>query len=222
MSLTPPAGALYASYENAKEALRNHARKEGYVITKKRSKRDKRTGEVRKVWLQCDKSGKPITSGTKRNTFSRKTDCPFELTLTRTRLQKWQVTTLHGTHNHDASSVAAQHPCHRKRTDRDIDAPTIDTVSIEERSSVTGRSLPLSPGMLELEKDPFETPMYQPEDSCGDLTFTMTEGCQIHKPKREEFWQCCQCMDSWNLAAIHVSCCMCEHKRCDNCDRCSK
>jgi hypothetical protein len=119
MPLAPPAEVEYTSYERAKKALLNHAREEGYGIAEKRSKKDKKNGHIRKVWIHCDKSGKPTATGIKRNTSSRKTDCPFELTVTRTPLLEWQVTIIHGGHNHDASSVIAQHPCHRKRTEQE-------------------------------------------------------------------------------------------------------
>src|SRR5262249_4708725 len=109
MPFAPPAEVEYTFSELAKKALLNHTREEGYGIAEKRSKKDKKNGDIRKVWIHCDKSGKPTTSGTKRNTSSCKTDCPFELTVTCTPLLEWQVGVIHGGYNHNTSSVVAQH-----------------------------------------------------------------------------------------------------------------
>ncbi len=116
MPLTPPVETEYPSYASAKKDILNHARGEGYGVAEKWSKKDKKTGEIRKVWIHCDKSGKPRAFGAIRKTSTRKTDCPFELTVTRTPLQDWTVQVIQGAHNHEASSITAQHPCHQKRT----------------------------------------------------------------------------------------------------------
>jgi len=59
MPLAPPVETEYPSYASAKKDILNHARGEGYGVAEKRSKKDKKTGEIRKVWIHCDKSGKP-------------------------------------------------------------------------------------------------------------------------------------------------------------------
>ena len=50
----------------------------------------------------------------KRLTSSRMTDCPFELTLTRTAIG-WQVEVQEPTHNHEAFAYAAALPRYRGR-----------------------------------------------------------------------------------------------------------
>jgi len=51
-----------------------------------------------------------------RKAGSRKTRCEFKLTLTRTPSNKWDVTVLNGTHNHEPSLNPSTHPTHRKLT----------------------------------------------------------------------------------------------------------
>ena len=63
MPLAPPVETEYPSYASAKKDILEHARGEGYGVVEKRSKKDKKTGEIRKVWIHCDKSGKPRTFG---------------------------------------------------------------------------------------------------------------------------------------------------------------
>jgi FAR1 DNA-binding domain len=106
MPLAPPIETEYPSYANEKKDILKHAREEGYGVAEKRSKNDKKTGEIRKVWIHCDKSGKRRAVGAIRKTSTRKTDCPFELTVTRTPLQDWKVTVIHRAHNHEASRRA--------------------------------------------------------------------------------------------------------------------
>src|SRR6266480_5172246 len=96
MPLAPPVETEYPSYASAKKDILEHARGEGYSVSEKRSKKDKKTGEIRKVWIHYDKSRKLRAVGTIRKTSTRKTDCPFELTITHTPLQDWTVNVIHG------------------------------------------------------------------------------------------------------------------------------
>ena len=114
--LTPPVETEYPSYMSAKKDILEYARGEGYSILEKRLKKDKKTGEIRKVQIYYDKSHKPKAISAIQKTSTCKTDCPFKLTVTRTPLQDWMVKVIHGAHNHEASGMTAVHPYHRKRT----------------------------------------------------------------------------------------------------------
>ena len=75
-----------------------------------------------KVWMICDKGGKPqLLADTSRNTGMRKTDCPFQLTITRNHVMtKWTVTISNSEHNHGPSGNASAHPAHRKRALKEL------------------------------------------------------------------------------------------------------
>jgi len=90
MPLAPPIEAEYPSYERAKKEILQHAQEEGYGIAEKWSKKDKKTGVIHKVWIHCDKFGEPKVFGATRKTSTRKTDSPFELTVTHTVLLDWE------------------------------------------------------------------------------------------------------------------------------------
>src|SRR6266480_3846656 len=121
MPLTPPPEATYNNLNQAKEAVQKWARQEGYAVVELRSKKSEhRDLDMRvkcKVWMICDKGGKPqLLADTLRNTGMRKTDCPFQLTITRNHVMtKWTVTISNSEHNHGPSGNASAHPAHRKR-----------------------------------------------------------------------------------------------------------
>ena len=74
----------------------------------------------RKVWILCDKLTESRVEAGARRTASRKTDCPFKLTVTRSNIDNlWHVVVENSGHNHSASSNPSQHPCHRKLTDEE-------------------------------------------------------------------------------------------------------
>ena len=55
MELRPPSTIeIYTNFQDLHVAVNIHASKEDYAITTKRYKKNKR-GELRKVWMQCDK-----------------------------------------------------------------------------------------------------------------------------------------------------------------------
>ena len=47
--LTPPIETEYPSYVSVKKDILEHARGEGYSVSEKRSKKDKKTSKIRKV-----------------------------------------------------------------------------------------------------------------------------------------------------------------------------
>ena len=122
MPLAPPPERIYPDFEIAEEAIKSWARNEGYGVFRGRSKKDKHKAGVtrRKVWILCDKSRESRAEAGTRRSASRKTDCPFKLTITRSiDTGLWDVEVENGEHNHPASSNPSQHPCHRKLTDEE-------------------------------------------------------------------------------------------------------
>ncbi len=68
---------VYATFQDLHVAVSLHASKEGYAITTKRSKKNKKW-ELRKVWMQCDKGGVFKAKGFgKREAAKRKDECLF-------------------------------------------------------------------------------------------------------------------------------------------------
>ena len=105
---------VFASFEDLFAAVNQHAAGEGYALTTKRSKKNKKK-ELRKVWLQCDHGGefKPKGFGNREST-SRRNECPFELTATLdSGLETWSVSIKNPDHNHPPT-IAGAHPIHRK------------------------------------------------------------------------------------------------------------
>jgi hypothetical protein len=127
MGLEPPPEASYHSVELAEAAIQQWAEAHGFATVRKRSRQDKRTPpSTRKVWVICDKGGRPRTinnagdendqekANKSRKTGSRKTGCSFELTVTRTLSNMWEVAILEASHNHEPSLDPSAHPSHRK------------------------------------------------------------------------------------------------------------
>lgn len=52
----PPTNEVYDSFDNLLKAVNTHAAGEGFAFAIKRSKKNKKQ-ILRKVWLECDKSG---------------------------------------------------------------------------------------------------------------------------------------------------------------------
>ncbi|KAL6568010.1 hypothetical protein OROHE_003694 [Orobanche hederae] len=69
-------GQVFGSREDMMNWVKNTAYSLGYVIVTQRSKKCK-NGLIKKLFLMCDRSGKPDGSGSSRNTSTKKTDCPI-------------------------------------------------------------------------------------------------------------------------------------------------
>ena len=117
MALNPPPSELYDCAQFALDDINKFAKGQGYAVSKFRSKTDKQSPPtVRKMWLRCAKGNSFKRTTRKRLTGSRMTECPFELTLTRTAIG-WQVEVLEPNHNHEAFAHAAALPHYRQRTE---------------------------------------------------------------------------------------------------------
>ena len=110
----PPDDRFYSSRKIFITAVNQHAADQGYAVITKRSKKTK-DGEVRKIWLSCDKGSKYISKGYgKRLSSTRLTECPFELIAHRNpETSQWNLTIKNSEHNHPAT-LAGAHTVHRK------------------------------------------------------------------------------------------------------------
>lgn len=88
--LPPPSDGVYISFNQLLEYLNEHSAKQGYAVTIKQSKKNKKQ-ELRKVWLQCNKGGE--YKGRGKNicqTSSRRNECLWKAVATRdTELETW-------------------------------------------------------------------------------------------------------------------------------------
>jgi hypothetical protein len=115
MALNPPPLKLYDCASLALDDIHKFVKGQGYAMPTFCSKTDKQSPPtVRKMWLRCAKGNSYKMTARKRLTGSRMTDCPFELTLTRTAIG-WQVEVQEPTHNHEAFAYAAALPHYRRR-----------------------------------------------------------------------------------------------------------
>ena len=111
MELRPPSTTeTYANFQDLHVAVNIYASKEGYAITTKRSKKSKK-GELRKVWMQCDKGSIFKAKGFgKMETATRRDEYPFMIIATRdNEIESWSLVIADATHNHPPSLPGA-HP----------------------------------------------------------------------------------------------------------------
>ncbi len=108
---TPPANA---TFEALFESVNEHSVREGYAVTIKRSKKNKKKA-LRKAWLQCDKGGKYKSKGAGiRQSLSRRDDYSFEVIAPRDLdLETWTFIVKNSEHNHIPFLPGAQ-KVHRK------------------------------------------------------------------------------------------------------------
>lgn len=121
--LPPPLGR-FANREQLIEHVGEFAISQGYVVTIKKSKKD------RVVVLGCDRGGvhrsRRKTSETdsvecnkKRKSGSRYTNCPFEV-LGRNDDGVWYLIIKDGTHNHEPLKDITEHPAARRFTEDEV------------------------------------------------------------------------------------------------------
>jgi hypothetical protein len=81
----PPTNRTFQSSKEAMESINNFTRDYGYALTTTRSKRDKGDGEIKVIYLHCDRSGiyrSQINEGHRvRQKSSRLSDCPLRAAL---------------------------------------------------------------------------------------------------------------------------------------------
>ena len=113
----PPENVIYQSLEDLVTTVNNHAKAEGYAVTKRQTKKAK--DEVNRVYLCCDRGRKyqdKITlESRKRQTGTRQMECPFTAIGKHTG-NTWDLTVQNGEHNHPPSIHANAHLAHRQAT----------------------------------------------------------------------------------------------------------
>ncbi len=122
LDLAPPFDGAFLTYDDLFSHLQDHAKAHGYAVAVGKSKRN-RGGTIRTRYIQCVKSGKPRDRVTNRQKplISQKTECPFKC---RAHLvskvdengeeeEKWELSVMNATHNHDANDPIAHHQ-HRR------------------------------------------------------------------------------------------------------------
>jgi hypothetical protein len=112
----PPADHIFDSFEECWAFLLAWSLPCGYGIRKGRTKLNKDSTGLRKVWIQYDKAEKPKPTKRTRDSGSKGVSCPF---AGKGVLKDgyWQFYLTYSTHNnHGPSLHGYSHPCHRKLT----------------------------------------------------------------------------------------------------------
>ena len=119
MMSPPPEGGSYPTLEAIQKAVLRYCTSVGYAIVIGRSK--KTVPGLKKVLFVCDRAGKPPIQVSpefrKRNTSSRKCDCPFGFFAIEQRTQwtiRYRPNPAHLQHNHGPSESPSNHPAARK------------------------------------------------------------------------------------------------------------
>ena len=125
----PPTNHVFETRNEAQKYCQKWAKEHGYaVVTQSTRRRDPPIGstessEIYKVWLQCDRGGKPRkvpTNQQARSRTSQKIDCPFRLLLRQDSNLNWSIDQLNSAHNHNASARPQQHAIHRRQARTEV------------------------------------------------------------------------------------------------------
>lgn len=116
--LPPPAGT-FEDREDLIKHVRDFGANQGYVVTIKKSRKDRR------VILGCDRGGvyrnrrKIDESKRKRKASSRLINCPFEA-IGKKEDDFWVLTIKNGEHNHEPLKDMSEHPYSRRFTEEEV------------------------------------------------------------------------------------------------------
>ncbi|KAG5529635.1 hypothetical protein RHGRI_030124 [Rhododendron griersonianum] len=117
--MLPPPSRTFQDREDLITYVRDFGAKQGYVVTIKKSRRDRR------VILGCDRGGvyrnrrKIEEMKRKRKTPSRLINCPFEAIGKRDD-DVWILTVKNGEHNHEPLNDMSEHPYSRRFTEEEV------------------------------------------------------------------------------------------------------
>lgn len=117
--LLPPTPGTFKNREELITYVREFGASQGYVVTIKKSKRDRR------VILGCDRGGvyrnrhKVEEKKRKRKSSSRLINCPFEA-IGKKDDDEWVLTVKHAEHNHEALKDMSEHPYSRRFTEEEV------------------------------------------------------------------------------------------------------
>ncbi|KAG4399651.1 hypothetical protein GLYMA_08G276400v4 [Glycine max] len=116
--LPPPPGS-FQDREDLIKHVRDFGANQGYVVTIKKSRKDRR------VILGCDRGGvyrnrrKIDESKRKRKATSRLINCPFEA-IGKKEDDAWVLTVKNGDHNHEPLKDMSEHPYSRRFTEEEV------------------------------------------------------------------------------------------------------
>ncbi|RDX84368.1 Methylmalonate-semialdehyde dehydrogenase [acylating], mitochondrial, partial [Mucuna pruriens] len=116
--LPPPPGS-FQDREDLIKHVRDFGANQGYVVTIKKSRKDRR------VILGCDRGGvyrnrrKIDESKRKRKATSRLINCPFEA-IGKKEDDAWVLTIKNGDHNHEPLKDMSEHPYSRRFTEEEV------------------------------------------------------------------------------------------------------
>ncbi|KAL8109214.1 hypothetical protein AgCh_025346 [Apium graveolens] len=117
--MLPPTPGTFGNRDELISYVREFGASQGYVVTIKKSKRDRR------VILGCDRGGvyrnrhKVEEKKRKRKASSRLINCPFEA-IGKKDDDLWVLTVKHGEHNHEALRDMSEHPYSRRFTEEEV------------------------------------------------------------------------------------------------------
>lgn len=117
--MLPPQPGTFEDREDLIKYVRDFGASQGYVVTIKKSRKDRR------VILGCDRGGvyrnrrKIDESKRKRKASSRLINCPFEA-IGKKEDDLWVLTIKNGDHNHDALKDMSEHPYSRRFTEEEV------------------------------------------------------------------------------------------------------
>ncbi|XP_012454728.1 methylmalonate-semialdehyde dehydrogenase [acylating], mitochondrial [Gossypium raimondii] len=117
--MLPPPPGIFQDREELIEHVRDFGASQGYVVTIKKSRKDRR------VILGCDRGGiyrnrrKIDESKRKRKACSRLINCPFEA-IGKKEDDSWVLTIKNGEHNHEPLKDMSEHPYSRRFTEEEI------------------------------------------------------------------------------------------------------
>ena len=122
MSLQPPAEGDYASLGDLEQTVQAHAKRHGYAVNRGRSRNDPKTNTLKKVVIECSRSGPSRQRGTTtKQTSTKKCDCPFKLNGTYyISTGVWTLTVIHGGHNHEGAEASAHFAYRNQQMTQDM------------------------------------------------------------------------------------------------------
>ena len=174
----PPERETYNSLDALMRHVNAHAGSHGYAVVKKRSKRRRKDNEVCKVFLCCDRSRKDkpalSTESRKRNTSSRRIECPFDVVAKMDMMGTWTLHVRDGTHNHEPTNPCA-HPALRKPTEEEKEVIK-STTQAGADARITINTLRLNnPTTNLLARDVYNARAQLRRENLGDLTPVRTQ-----------------------------------------------
>ena len=124
-------GDQFETWQEAKAAVQEQAKADGFGLVIRRSDVNRRTREIYKVSLVCNRGAtykaRPEEEQRSRNTSTKKCGCPFQLNIMKFGdMTCWKVFIVHAEHNHEGVEKAAAHAVHRRD---EMTEDMLDTIS---------------------------------------------------------------------------------------------